>query len=59
MTAGTETPEDRRCACVSRDARECIRIRYRCFDADGEDDGIDETCECVCHDEQDDDDART
>ena len=38
------------CACVSRDARECIRMRYRCHF-----DNVHEECECLCHHWSDDD----
>lgn len=41
------------CACVSRDARECVLMRegYR-----GDDAGYYDTCECLCHQWSDDDD---
>lgn len=41
------------CACVSRDARECVLMRegYR-----GDEAGYYDTCECLCHQWRDDDD---
>jgi hypothetical protein len=41
------------CACVSRDARECMLMRegYR-----GDEAGYYDTCECLCHQWRDDDD---
>ncbi len=39
------------CACVSRDMRECIRVRYR-----GLFDNLHDHCECLCHHWRDDDD---
>lgn len=39
------------CACVSRDSRECIRVRYR-----GLFDNLHDHCECLCHHWSDDDD---
>jgi hypothetical protein len=45
---------DIECACVSADARECIRIRYNrplTFMCDDPTDyGDDDFCECSCHD---------
>lgn len=49
------TKEERTCACRSVDARECMRLRHPApigDDAEPED----ERCECVCHDEEFDDD---
>lgn len=43
--------ERRRCACVNLDAMECAASRYG-GDACGE------PCECVCHEEDEDDDNR-
>lgn len=41
------------CACVSRDMRECILVRYR-----GLFDNLHDYCECLCHHWEDEDDAR-
>lgn len=43
------------CACVSRDARECALLRYGHYD---EDPGgaYAESCECLCHTWDDDED---
>lgn len=46
------------CACVSRDARECIALRYGIYRDEGEHDTLTdrgEQCECLCHYEWDDD----
>ena len=40
------------CGCVSRDMRECIRVRYR-----GLFDNLHDHCECLCHHWEDEDDA--
>lgn len=49
------TEQTRACACVSNDAYECINLRYRKgrvgFVCDL--DGIDEECQCCCHDDYD------
>lgn len=49
--------EERQCACVSADARECIRIRYRNVESCELDDTYegwdDEECQCCCHDQRD------
>ncbi len=47
----TDAPPERRCACVSYDAYECVSIRYRRFDNFNSDEV--EPCECGCHDEFD------
>lgn len=50
------TNEQVKCACPSRDARECIDLRYRPrvgFVCDL--DGLDQECECGCHFDDDED----
>ena len=48
------------CCCPSRDARECISIRYPRFDCIGErlefDPTDDDPCDCRCHDPDEDED---
>ena len=41
--------DDSHCACVARNAKECMRRRYRLEDYDDF-----EPCECCCHDEDED-----
>ena len=41
------------CACVSRDARNCLIVRYG-YREDLT--GFDEKCQCLCHEWSDDDD---
>lgn len=38
-----------RCACVSRDARECIARRYGRYYLEEDHPDCDECCECLCH----------
>jgi hypothetical protein len=47
----TTAAPPRRCACVSHDPFECIRVRYRSFDDDLDDYSEREQCECICHEE--------
>lgn len=50
--------ETRTCACVSSDAKECIRRRYSRYPVDDQDDEYDyddEQCECGCHYQDEDD----
>lgn len=49
-SAGTGPAGTYGCACVSRDMRECIRVRYR-----GLFDNLHDHCECLCHHWNDDD----
>jgi hypothetical protein len=44
-------PERKPCACVSEDARRCLRLRhpYPADLEDEDDDSVDEWCECICH----------
>lgn len=49
LDATTGLPKHVTCACVSTDARECIRHRYARWDEDDFDE--DEACECSCHDD--------
>jgi len=45
-----------KCACPSRDARTCIRIRYpQPFSTVDECEELDPPCECPCHDHDYDD----
>jgi hypothetical protein len=44
------------CACVSRDARECALMRYG--HGCDEQSGYYETCDCMCHQWDDDEDAQ-
>lgn len=48
---------NQKCACVSSDARECIRRRYNHALDTLEDEYCtsDERCECCCHDQDEDD----
>jgi hypothetical protein len=60
MSELPSNPSDiRQCACVSDDARECMRIRYRNFESCEMDDTYDgwddQECECGCHYERDED----
>lgn len=45
------TPSEIRCACKHRDARLCYEIRYNIDDDDHR-----EVCECLCHDDPDEED---
>jgi hypothetical protein len=51
--AAKQLNTERRCACVSYDAHECVRIRYARIDRFDESDWSDEECECACHAEFD------
>jgi hypothetical protein len=57
MSDTQRTSEERACACVSSDAKECISRRYNhALDAwDDEYVASDERCECCCHDRYEDD----
>lgn len=50
------------CACPRDDARDCLRVRVgddmRALLGDPEVTWDDETCECSCHDRDEDDDAQ-
>lgn len=50
---------DVECCCVSHDANQCAHIRYGRKDCIGElqpfDPSIDDPCDCICHDPEEDD----
>lgn len=53
MTTSSAPDREIKCACVSLDRRDCIRLRYPKFICDDCDDDLDyetEPCECACHD---------
>lgn len=56
MSEPTKT-SNRKCACVSDDAAECLRLRYpdNAFPdpRDDEEQRTPEKCECCCHERQD------
>ena len=55
MMSNNTTKATTGCACVSRDPFECARVRYRRFDDFSSDER--DPCECVCHDDWNDEEV--